>query len=214
MTDKSEPLLVGVSGVSGSGKTFLTDALKATFQENLSVISFDNYYKNHSLQTRDNNGYINFDLPEALESELFAIHLLNLIEGHPVIQKKYLFETRDAPEETLIISPAQVIVVEGLFVFHYPEVDKLLDMRIFVDTDLTLSLQRRLRRDSRSRGIGEAKSLYQWHNHVMPSFEKFIQPHMHRCDLILDGEVEVGENVTLITSAVNRLLNLRSFGGR
>jgi uridine kinase len=104
------------------------------------------------------------------------------------MHRRYRFENFESPEETFIISPAEIILAEGLFVFEFAEIDALLDYRIFIDTDLVESLNRRLLRDETERGIQPDKSLYQWQNHVIPAYEKFILPHKKRCDLLLDGK--------------------------
>jgi uridine kinase len=189
---ESEKWVMGITGLSGSGKTYFIERVKEKLQEKVAVISFDDYYKPLHEQEKDENGITNFDLPGALYHQQFHEDLLKLMEGKPVLLKKYNFENYDAPERVDIIEPAPVIIAEGLFVFDFPEIDNLLSCRIFIEADMQLSLDRRLDRDLRERGIPRERSLYQWHNHVMPAWDKHIVPHKERCDLHIlnDGPAE------------------------
>lgn len=192
MKSKTEKWVIGITGLSGSGKTYFIERIKEKLQEKVAVISFDDYYKPLHEQKTDDNGITNFDLPEALYHQQFHEDLLKLMEDKPVLLKKYNFENYGAPERVDIIEPAPIIIAEGLFVFDFPEIDHLLSCRIFIEADMQLSLDRRLDRDMRERGIPRERSLYQWHNHVMPAWDKHIVPHRSRCDLhiINDGPAE------------------------
>jgi uridine kinase len=194
--------VIGITGQSGSGKTYFIQRLKETLGNQVAVISFDDYYKPLEEQEKDELGVTNFDLPGALYHERFQEDLLKLIEGHPVLLKKYNFENYEAPETVEMIDSAPVIIAEGLFVFDFIEVDALLSYRIFVEADMNMSLQRRLVRDMRERGIPEERSLYQWHNHVMPAWEKHIFPHKARCNLVLKNEGAANENIQKILNEI------------
>ena len=192
MKAKTEKWVIGITGLSGSGKTYFIERIKEQLQEKVAVISFDDYYKPLHEQQTDENGITNFDLPDALYHQQFHEDLLKLIEDKPVLLKKYNFENYDAPERVDIIDPAPVIIAEGLFGCEFPDIDHFLSCRIFIEADMQLSLERRLERDMRERGIPRERSLYQWHNHVMPAWDKHIAPHKKRCDLhiINDGPAE------------------------
>lgn len=198
----AERFVIGISGLSGSGKTFFIERIKERLQEKVAVISFDDYYKPREEQEADENGITNFDLPTALYHERFQEDLLKLLEGHPVLIKKYHFENDEAPETVEIIESAPVIIAEGLFAFDFPEIDALLSYRIFIETDMELSLSRRLARDIRERGIPEERSLYQWHNHVMPAWENHILPHRDRCNMIIRNDGPADQNTADIIAAI------------
>lgn len=200
----SEAFVIGISGISGSGKTFFIQKLKEKLKDNVAVISFDDYYKPKHEQATDEHGIINFDLPQALYHERFQADLMNLIQGHPAIVKKYHFENNDAPETSEVIYPAPVIIAEGLFVFDFPEIDGLLSARIFIETDLNISLERRLERDFAERGIPRERSLYQWNNHVLPAWERHIYPHIDRCSLVIRNNGPHEENLKNILSLINK----------
>lgn len=193
--------ILGITGLSGSGKTFYLEKLKDCFNDKVCLLSFDNYYKPLEEQTTDENGMINFDLPQSLYREKFREDLIHLGQNRPVVFNKYQFQNYDAPPMTEVLEPAPVIIAEGLFLFDIPEIDSLLDLRVFIETDLEISLQRRLNRDLNERGISEELSLYQWHNHVLASYRKHILPHRERCDLIIN-------NNAAHETALNQLISL------
>ena len=195
-----ETFALGITGISGSGKTFFIEKIKEAMGDKVAVLSFDDYYKPIEDQREDANGVINFDVPQALYHEQFHQDLLQLLQGRPVVIKKYQFENFEAPETTEVIYPAPFIIAEGLFVFHFKEIDGLLNYRIFVESDLELSLNRRLARDTRERGITHERSLYQWNYHVLPCYRDYILPHKNRSDLVVFNESEYQENLQLILS--------------
>lgn len=187
--------ILGISGLSGSGKTFYIQKLKEHFGNNVCLLSFDDYYKPVDQQSLDDNGVINFDLPGGLFHDKFKEDLLHLTQNRPVMFNKYQFQNYDAPPIVEITEPAPIIIAEGLFLFDFPDVDLMLDLRIFIETDIEISLKRRLVRDMKERGISEELSMYQWNNHVLPSFEKHILPHKKRCDLVLNNNSDFEPNL-------------------
>jgi len=197
-TSNIEPFVLGLTGLSGAGKTFFVDALRARLGDAVTVVGFDDYYKPLEMQHVDEFGEANYDLPSALFSERFHEDLMSLIAYQPVLIKKYQFENYDAPDRTEIVSPAPILLVEGLFVMDYVAVDSLLDYRIFIDCDLELCFQRRKDRDVRERGIPLKRSLHQWEYHVMPAFNNHILPHKNRCDLVIENNGPADENVNAI----------------
>lgn len=197
-----DTLLAGISGLSGSGKTFLIGKLREKLGSNACFISLDDYYKPYHEQAVDDNGVTNFDLPGALESERFITDVENLLRGRPVILRKYQFENFGAEEQFEEIQPAPIVIAEGLFVFHFSEVRNLMDVRIFVETDPDVSLQRRLLRDTRERGIPEERSRYQWDYHVMPGYLNYVLPYRDACDLIVHNEGEPTGNIERMKSAI------------
>jgi uridine kinase len=197
-TSSIEPFVLGLTGLSGAGKTFFVDALRDRLGDAVTVVGFDDYYKPLEMQHVDEFGEANYDLPSALFSERFHEDLMSLIAYQPVLIKKYQFENYDAPDRTEIVSPAPILLVEGLFVMDYVAVDSLLDYRIFIDCDLELCFQRRKDRDIRERGIPLQRSLHQWEYHVMPAFNNHILPHKNRCDLVIENNGPADENVNAI----------------
>lgn len=199
---KIQPYVIGVTGLSGSGKSYYVDRLKEIFAQHITIVGFDDYYKPLEEQHIDEYGEANYDLPTALYSEMFYEDLLKLIEYHPVMIKKYQFEHYDAPEVIETVSPAPILLVEGLFVMEFPQVDALLDYRIFIDCDTDLCFNRRLKRDIAERNIPEKRSLHQWKHHVMPAYENFILPHKEKCDMVVFNEGPPDENIKVIVESI------------
>lgn len=185
MQRNPDSMLVGISGLSGSGKTFMLSHLKAALGANACFISMDDYYKPYEQQVQDEQGVTNFDLPDALEYDRFITDVEQLLMGRPVMLRKYQFENFGVEEQFIQLDPAPIVIAEGLFVFHFPEVRNQMSLRFFIESDLALSLQRRLDRDTRERGIALERSQYQWHNHVMPGYQQYVLPWRDSCDLIV-----------------------------
>lgn len=183
-----DSLLVGISGLSGSGKTFMLEHLKQALGKAACFISMDDYYKPYEQQQQDDQGVTNFDLPEALEYERFIMDVEQLLMGRPVMLRKYQFENFGAEEQFIRLDPAPIVIAEGLFVFHFPEVRNQMSLRFFIESDLALSLQRRLDRDTSERGITLERSRYQWDHHVMPGYQKYVLPWRDSCDLIIHND--------------------------
>lgn len=181
----SDALIIGICGGSGSGKTTLiNNIIRETDKNDLCLISLDNYYHPRIKQTKDNNGKYNFDLPEALDEQRIVADLQKLMRGETVVVKEYNFNTTSS-EKFIELKPAPVFLVEGLFVLHYPLLRNLLTHKIFIDVHPDIQLKRRLRRDVMERGYPEKDVLYQWENHVVPSFKRYLEPYKEEADLII-----------------------------
>jgi len=200
--NKIEPFVIGITGLSGSGKSFYVNLLKEKLGNNVCVVGFDDYYKSLDQQITDENGETNYDLPSALHQDKFHADLLKLIDYQTVEIKKYQFENYDAPEVIEIINPAPILVVEGLFVLDYQPVNKLLNFRIFMDCNLELCFNRRLLRDVSQRNIPENKSKYQWKHHVLPAFEKYIVPYKESCNMVIENNGSPDENIAAIIQEI------------
>lgn len=183
------PFVIGICGGSGSGKTTLLKRLSESFS-NLStaVFSMDNYYFPIEKQAKDKNGIVNFDLPIALNEAKLTSDLLQLIKGEPIEVKEYFFNSPPDKNVLITIEPADLLIVEGLFLFHYKEVSKAIDYSVFVDVDHGIQLDRRLYRDQETRGYKRADILYQWDNHVLPCYEQFIEPYRNRANFIFRND--------------------------
>jgi uridine kinase len=181
-----KPYLVGISGGSASGKTsFLKDLRKALPVNSTCVVSQDNYYLPQDQQLKDENGQINFDLPTSIHRHDFFKDMIRLREGEIVEIQEYTFNNAARIAQKIILQPAPIIIMEGLFIFHYQEIKDELDLRIYIEAREDIKLNRRLRRDKDERGYPEDVVMYQWHNHVMPSYREYLQPYRDDSDIIV-----------------------------
>jgi uridine kinase len=181
-----QPYIVGITGGSASGKTSFLNALKEGFPEQeVCLISFDNYYKPLAQIPLDNNGQPNFDEPEALDIEAFVTDLVKLKNGGSYERAEYNFNVPSRERKIIRHHSARIIIVEGLFIFSEPEILKHLDLRIYVDAKEDLRWNRRVTRDRTERQVDDETSRYQWQNHVEPSENKYLRPYKDIADIII-----------------------------
>ena len=180
--------LFGISGSSGSGKSFIVKFLKSSLgPEVLSVIYHDNYYKKREDQEKDRRGNYNFDLPSSFHQDELVEDLIKIKSGKSIIRKEYTFNNPKINPRSLRVEPKPIIIVEGLFLFNDPNISKFLDKKIFIDCDLNVMIDRRITRDHEKRGYDKSDVLYKYNNHVLPAFNKFILPHKNKSDLIVNN---------------------------
>jgi uridine kinase len=180
------PYLVGITGGSASGKTTFLKRLLAAFPErDICMISQDNYYHPREQQLRDAQGIENFDLPDSIDSIAYAADVSQLRSGQEVRRKEYTFNNPDVVPQDLVFRPAPIVVVEGIFVFYFEEIAKLLDLKVYIDAQEHVKLHRRIVRDRDERGYGLDDVLYRYTNHVAPTYEKYIQPFKDDADIII-----------------------------
>ena len=169
-------LVLGIAGGSGSGKTTLMNNIVARFQEDITVLSHDSYYKRHDDMTYEERCQLNYDEPAALETDLMVRHLDRLRSGEAIDCPVYDFTVHNRSDEVTRIEPRKIIIVEGILIFENPELRDLMDIRIFVDTDADIRLCRRVKRDVNKRGRSLESVLTQYQQTVKPMYEKYVEP--------------------------------------
>ena len=183
-----KPFVIGICGGSGSGKTSFIRQLRQAFTEDeVCIISQDDYYLPRAQQHRDQNGEFNFDLPKSFDKKRFRHDVEQLVAGESITIKEYVFNNPNAEPKFLTFKPAPVIVVEGLFVFHFKKVAPMLDLKIFINTKENLKVIRRIHRDQVERGYPIEDVLYKYQHHVLPSFERYIQPYKDEADIVINN---------------------------
>ncbi len=184
--EMKKPFTIGITGGSGSGKTYFLQGLSSSFKPNeICLISQDNYYKPRDQQPIDENGVKNFDLPISIDREEFQRDLLKLKSGQSVTKKEYVFNNPLAEIKVLEFKPAPILVVEGLFVQYFEEISNELDLRVFIEAKDHVKLGRRIKRDQVERGYDIDDVLYRYQYHVMPVYEQLIEPLKHNSDLVI-----------------------------
>lgn len=203
--------VVGIAGGSASGKTSFLRQLQESLPDGaVSIISQDNYYRPKEEQQRDENGEVNYDLPSSIDKDAFFRDIKDLLAGNSIQFKEYTFNNPGREPETHVIEPAPILVVEGLFVFHYTEIRELLDLRVYLDVREDIKLQRRIKRDRDERGYPEAVVRYQWENHVMPSFKKFLKPYRDDSHIIITNNVTFDKGLAVLTDHLHYRLEKES----
>ena len=188
MIAKSVPLVIGIAGASGSGKTTVAqEILNRVGADRITYLPHDAYYKDLSGLPPAQKAAVNFDHPNSLETELLIEHLKLLKEGNPVELPVYDFSTDSRTDKTILIKPHRVIVVEGILIFADPDLRPHFDIKIFVDTDSDLCFIRRLQRDLEERGRTPAMVIKQYLNTVRPMQLEFVEPSKRYANVIIPG---------------------------
>lgn len=183
---QDRPFVIGVAGGSGSGKTTIAQSVVDIVGEDLVVlIQHDAYYRDQAHMSFDERTKINYDHPDSLENELFVAHLTELRAGRPIERPVYDFTTHTRTAMTVRIEPEAVVLVEGILVLAEPELRKLFDLRIYIDTDPDLRLMRRLQRDIVERGRTIDSVLEQYERTVRPMHLQFVEPSKRYADIIV-----------------------------
>ena len=207
----NRPFTIGITGGSGSGKTYFLQGLASKFQAGeICLISQDNYYKPRDLQPIDQNGVKNFDLPISIDRDAFHQDLLKLKAGQNVTLKEYTFNNPNAAPKLLEFKSAPVLVVEGLFVQYFEEIEKELDLRIFIEAKDHVKLGRRIRRDQVERGYDLDDVLYRYQYHVMPVYETLIEPIKHRADMVIPNNHQFDRALHVLVGFLKTVVNQAS----
>lgn len=203
-----KPLIIGVTGGSGSGKTSLIKQLKQSFTKgDVCIISQDDYYKPREEQQRDARGVVNFDLPTSIYKEDLLSDLQILCRGQIVTRQEYTFNNHLKEASVLTFYPAPVIIVEGLFILYYEKVREQLDLKVFVDAKESLKIIRRIKRDRIERNYPLDDVLYRYEHHVMPAFEQFIKPFAPTADIIVNNNSVFEKGLQMIKGFIRNYLD-------
>jgi len=187
-----KPFLIGVAGGSGSGKsTVVHNIMNVLTSESALCISHDDYYCDASNMSMDERKKVNYDHPSALDTDLLVSQLQELIMGKTIEKPVYDFVENTRSSQTLSLSPAPVILVEGILLYESKQVRDLLDLKIFVDTDDDVRLLRKIQRDMKERGRDLAYILNQYITYTKPMHLEFVEPSKRYADIIIP---EGGEN--------------------
>lgn len=194
--------IIGIAGGTGSGKSTLAHKIKEQLRDEITLICHDNYYKDGSDMPFNERVKRNYDHPDAFDTDLFLTHLKMLKEGKEIDMPTYSFIEHTRNKETIHIVPAQVILVEGILIFENEELRKMMDMKIFVDTDADVRFIRRMVRDVKERGRDLDSVVNQYLNTVKPMHEQFVEPSKKFADVIVP---EGGYNLVALEMINERL---------
>ena len=191
--EAERPLVIGIAGGSGSGKTTIASAvLEDIGPERVALLLHDSYYRDLGHLTLEQRASSNFDHPDSLETALLVEHLGRLLAGDAIEKPVYDFTTHTRGAETERVEPRPVLLVEGVLVLAEPALRDLMDLKIFVDTDADVRLMRRLERDLRDRGRTLESVLEQYLRTVRPMHIEFVEPSKAHADLVIPWGFNVG----------------------
>lgn len=199
-------LVIGVAGGTGSGKTTLTRKLVQRFGNNASVVSHDNYYKAHSGLTYEERSRLNYDSPEAFDTDLMVKQLKQLIAGRPIDCPIYDFTVHNRSAETKRIEPAPIVIVEGILIFCFPKLCELFDLKLFMDADADVRVLRRVKRDVVERGRSIESVEKQYLETVKPMHDRYVEPSKRMADLIIP---QGGHNLVALEMIIEGIRNHR-----
>lgn len=197
-----EVLVIGIAGGTGSGKTTLTERLKERFGPDVSVLYHDNYYKKHTGMTYEERSKLNYDHPDAFDTDLMVRDLNALRRGENIQCPVYDYTIHNRSDQTLEVLSTRVILVEGILIFVDPALRELMDIKVFVDTDADVRILRRLLRDVKERGRTLDSVVNQYLVTVKPMHEAFVEPSKKYADIIVP---QGGRNQVALDMLVERI---------
>ena len=199
-------MIIGIAGGTGSGKTTLTQRIKEAFADDVVVLSHDYYYKSNANLTFEERTKLNYDHPNAFDTERMVEDVRKLMKGQAVDIPVYDYTIHNRSEQTEHIEPKKLIIIEGFLILENRELRELMDAKIFVDADADERLMRRIRRDTVERARSVSSILDQYEATVKPMYEAFVEPSKRYADVIIPrgGENTIG--ITMLKEYLKHLL--------
>ncbi len=211
MSEQKSPVVIGIAGGTGSGKTTVTNViLQRVGAQHIALLPHDAYYRDVKNLTLSERERINYDHPDSLETDLLVRHIHQLKHWEPVELPVYDFTTHSRTSRTVHIEPRAVVLVEGILIFYEPELRPLFDVKIYVDTDADIRFIRRLQRDIVERGRTMESVINQYLNTVRPMHLEFVEPSKRYADVIIP---EGGLNTVAMDMVTARLESLLQVTG-
>ena len=195
-------ITIGIAGGTGSGKTTITRRLLQRFPDSVSVVYHDNYYKAHNDMSYEERSKLNYDCPDAFDTELLLRDLAALRRGEEIRCPVYDYTVHNRSEKTVLVKPAPVVIVEGILIFEDRRIFDLLDIKLFVDTDADVRILRRIVRDVRDRGRSLESVVDQYLTTVKPMHEMYVEPSKRNADIIIP---EGGHNLVAMDMLIERI---------
>ena len=206
MNQGKKPLVIGLAGGSGSGKTTVAKEIsKRLPQDRILILPEDAYYNDNSALTMEERKKVNYDHPSAYDTNLLIEQLKALLAGEAVEMPTYNFSILSRANDTIHVEPADIIILEGILVLSSPELRQFMDIKLFVDADDDIRFIRRLQRDTQERGRSIDWIIAQYLATVKPSYNQFVEPSKKYADIIIP---QGGENQVAIDMVSSKLLSI------
>ena len=204
----SNAVVIGIAGGTGSGKTTLASTLKKAFQNDVTLICQDYYYKSFDHLSLEERKHLNFDHPNSMDTDYMVEQIRELKAFHSICRPVYSFIEHKRLAETICEEPRHVIIIEGILIFENPKLLELMDIKVFVDADSDIRFSRRLMRDIHERGRDIDSVVNQYLTTVKPMHEAFIEPSKKHADIIIPegglNEVACSMLIEKIKSILNK----------
>jgi len=199
-------ITIGVYGGTGSGKTTIVSKIVSEFPTNeIQVISQDSYYKDTSHLTFEERCALNFDHPDAIDFPLLYQHVNSLKNGDNIEQPVYSFETHNRTKETVTVVPKKILIIEGILILNYPKLRSLFDLKIYIDADSDMRMERRVSRDISERGRTPEEVLNRYLNTLKPMHKQFIEPMKVHADITLENHQNTPLNLSELIDKIKTL---------
>ena len=179
------PIIIGIAGGTGSGKSTIANAIQADIKDNITVITQDSYYRSFDKLTLAERDKVNFDHPKSFDNELLINHLNMMKNLLPIEMPIYNYETHLKTKETILKKPSKIIILEGILIFENKKLRDLMDIKIFVDTDADIRIIRRIKRDLKERHRSLESVIEQYEKTVRPMHIEFVEPNKRFADVII-----------------------------
>ncbi|MBT8800159.1 uridine kinase [Lactobacillus delbrueckii subsp. bulgaricus] len=203
---KQKPLVIGIAGGSGSGKTTVSKEIsKRLPADRVLILTEDAYYNDNSALSMDERKKINYDHPNAYDTDLLIEQLQDLLDGKAIEMPTYNFNILSRAKDTIHVEPADIIILEGILVLATEELREFMDIKLFVDADDDIRFIRRLQRDTQERGRSIDWIISQYLATVKPSYNQFVEPSKKYADIIIP---QGGENQVAIDMVSSKLLSI------
>ena len=199
-------LVIGIAGGTGSGKTTLTNNLKNHFGDKITVVYHDNYYKRHDEMTYEERSLLNYDIPQAFDTDMFVEHLKMLKNNQAIDCPVYDYTIHNRSDEIVRIMPQKVIIVEGILIFENQELCDLMDIKVFVDTDADTRILRRAMRDMKERARTIESITQQYLTTVKPMYDEYIAPTKRYADIIIPNDVKHDVAIEILSAKIKEII--------
>ena len=206
ITDNMKVTIIGIAGGSGSGKSTLVSKLQEAFgTEDVATLCHDYYYKEHTDLSYEQRTQLNYDHPQAFDTDMMIEHIKMLKQGKEVERPVYSFVEHTRTSERVVVKPSKVVIIDGILIFENRKLRDLMDIKVFVDTDVDVRLARRILRDVCNRGRSMESVIEQYLSTVKPMHEEFVEPYKRYADVIIP---EGGFNSVAVEMLIQNIRSL------
>ena len=200
-------IIIGIFGGTGSGKTTIVNQILSKFGSGeMLVISQDAYYKDNSEISYEERCLLNYDHPSSIDFELLYTHLKDLKKGFSISQPVYDFKIHNRTKKTVKISPKKVIILEGILIMNYPKLRSILDLKVYIDANSDVRMERRVNRDISERGRTRKEVINRYITMLIPMHKKFISPMKLHADMVVENHKNTPPNIESLLQKIKTML--------